>query len=239
MDISTNATGVVVVALSGNAVINGDAEVGPGGNPDTDITTNGNVAVNGNKGTAETTKDMTAMTDPGGGTPETLSVSGNNTKTISSGTYRLPNISISGNAKGEICGDVTLYLDGNTNISGNANLKILPRGSLTIYASGTVNISVNGIVNQNIAPRPEEYVLLETSSCTSITISGNGDLYATIYAPTATTSVTGNGDVYGSLVGNTVTISGNGDVLFDEYLQNLAVGEISDFNVTLWKYLNM
>ncbi len=36
-----------VVALSGNAVINGDAEVGPGGNPDTDITTNGNAAVNG------------------------------------------------------------------------------------------------------------------------------------------------------------------------------------------------
>jgi hypothetical protein len=39
-----------VVALSGNAVINGDAEVGPGGNPDTDITTNGNAAVNGIKG---------------------------------------------------------------------------------------------------------------------------------------------------------------------------------------------
>ena len=131
-----------VVALSGNAVINGDAEVDPGGNPDTDITTNGNAAVNGNKGTAEITKDMTPMTDPGAGTPETLSVSGNNTKTISSGTYRLPNISISGNAKGEISGDVTLYLDVNTNISGNGKLKILPRGSLTIYASGTVNISV-------------------------------------------------------------------------------------------------
>lgn len=39
-----------VVALSGNAVINGDAKVGPGGNPDTDITTNGNAAVNGIKG---------------------------------------------------------------------------------------------------------------------------------------------------------------------------------------------
>ncbi len=69
--------------------------------------------------------------------------------------------------------------------------------------------------------------------------SGNGDLYAAIYAPTATTSVTGNGDVYGSLIGDTITISGNGDVLFDESLHNLAVGEISDFNVTLWKYLNM
>ncbi len=89
---------------------------------------------------------MMPMTDPGGGTPETLSVSGNNTKTISSGTYRLPNISISGNAKGEINGDVTLYLDVNTNISGN------------------------GIFNQNIAPRPEECVLFGTSSCTSVSV---------------------------------------------------------------------
>ena len=113
---------------------------------------------------------MMPMTDPGGGTPETLSVSGNNTKTISSGTYRLPNISISGNAKGEISGDVTLYLDVNTNISGNGKLKILPRGSLTIYASGTINISGNGIVNQNIAPRPEEFVLFGTSSCTSVSV---------------------------------------------------------------------
>jgi hypothetical protein len=238
-DVGTNATGDGVISLSGNADIYGDAQVGPGGNPDTDITVNGNAEVHGDKGVDDSPKDMTPMTDPGGGTPETLSISGVNTKTISSGTYRLPNISISGNSIGKISGDVILYLDGNTSISGNGKLEILDGASLTIYASGTVNISGNGIVNQNAAPRPEECVLVGTSSCTSVTVSGNGDLYAAIYAPTATTSVTGNGDVYGSLVGDTVTISGNGDVLFDESLQDLAVGEISSFNVTLWKYLNM
>jgi hypothetical protein len=238
-DVGTNATGDGVVSLSGNSVINGDAQVGPGGNPATDITLNGNTAVNGDTGAADSAKDMTPMTDPGGGTPETLSISGNNTKTISSGTYRLPSISISGNAIGEISGDVTLYLDGNTSISGNGKLKILPGASLTIYTSGTVSISGNGIVNQNINPKPEECVLLGTASCTNVSVSGNGDLYAAIYAPAATTSVTGNGDIYGSLIGDTVTISGNGEVLFDESLQDLSVGGISGFNVTLWKYLNM
>ncbi len=240
-DVGTNDTGAGVIALSDNAVINGDATVGPGGNPDTDITLSGNAAVNGDTSAADSPKDMTPVTDPnpGGGTPETLSISGNNTKTISSGIYRLPNISISGNATGEISGDVTLYLDGNTSISGNGKLKILDGGSLTIYAARKVKISGNGIVNQNLNPRPEECVLLGTSSCTSVTVSGNGDLYAAIFAPAATCSFTGNGDIYGSLVGDTVTIMDNGDVLFDESLKDLAIGEISDLNVTLWKYMNM
>ncbi len=238
-DVGTNATGDGVVALSDDAVINGDATVGPGGNPVTDITIVGNAAVNGNKETAGSTKDMTPMTDPGGGTPETLSISGQTTETISSGTYRLPNISISGNATGEISGDVTFYVDGNINISGNGKLKILSGGSLTIYASGTVSIGKNGIVNQNSAPRPEEFVLYGTSSCTSLTISGDGNLYGVIYAPTAIISITGNGDIYGSLVGDTITISGVRNVIYDESLQDLAIGEISDLNVTLWKYMNM
>jgi hypothetical protein len=238
-DVGTNNTGTGAIALNGNAVINGDAQVGPGGNPATDITLNGNAEINGIPGTADSLEDMTPMTDPGAGTAETLNVSGSNTKTISSGTYRLPNISISGNATGKISGDVTFYVDGNIGTSGNGKLEILDGGSLTIYASGTVNISGNGIVNQNATPRPEECVLFGTASCTSVSVSGNGDLYAAIYAPAATINVTGNDDIYGSLVGDTVTINGNGDILFDESLQDLSVGGISFFNVTLWKYLNM
>ncbi len=238
-NIGTNDTGVGVIALNDNAVINGDAQVGPGGNPATDITLSGNAAVNGDTSAADSPKDMTPMTDPGGGTPETLSISGNNTKTISGGIYRLPNISISGNATGKISGDVTLYLDGNISISGNGKLEILDGASLTIYASGTVNISGNGIVNQNLNPRPEECVLFGTASCTSLTVSGNGDLYAAIFAPAATCSFTANGDIYGSLVGDTVTIPSNGAVIFDESLNDLTIAGISGFNVTLWKYLNL
>jgi hypothetical protein len=238
-DVGTNNTGAGTIALSANAVINGDAEVGPGGNPATDITTSGNAEINGNTGVAGSPKDMTPMTDPGGGTPETLNLSDFDIKTISSGIYRLPNISISGIATGIISGDVTLYVDGNTSISQIGKLVILPGASLTIYASGDASVGGNGIVNLNAAPRPEDCVVFGTSSCTSVTISGNGDLYAAIYAPAATTTVSGNGDIYGSLVGDAVTITGNGAILFDESLQDLSVGGISDFNVTLWKYLDM
>lgn len=230
-DVGTNSTNAGAISLSGNAEVYGDAQVGVGGNPTTGVTTSGNAAVNGQELAADEPKDMTPMTDPGGGTPETLNISGNNSKTLSSGTYRLPSISISGNAIGNISGDVTLYVTGNTSISGNGRLNILPGGSLTIYVSGTVSISGNGITN--ITALPENLIIYGTSTCTNVSISGNGDIYGAIHAPAADVSVTGNGNIYGSMIGSTMTISGNGNIHYDEALQN--VGTSSDLKLLSWK----
>ncbi len=238
-NVGTNDTGAGTIALSGNAVINGDVEVGPGGNPGTDITTSGNAVVNGYTSAAESLEDMTPMTDPGGGTPETLKLKKNKTKTISSGTYRLPKLEIKDDAIGIISGDVTLYVDGDTKIKGNGMLKILPGGSLTIYAADKVEIKGNGIVNQNATLRPEECVIFGTSSCLEVKVDGDADLYAAIFAPAAATQISGNGDIYGSIIVDTITIEGNGDVLYDESLQDLTIAGTSDFDVTLWKYMNM
>lgn len=234
-DVGTNKTGPGSISLSGNAEINGDAMVGPGGNPSADITTSGNANVNGSKVAASSPKDMTSMIDPGGGIPETLSLNGNDSKTISSGTYRLSSISISGNANGYINGAVILYIDGNISISGNGRLWINSGGSLKIYVSGSVSISGNGIANLNSTPKPKDFVLYGTSDCTSLTVSGNGNLYAAIYAPKAATNITGNGNIYGSIIGKTISIPGNGNVFYDEDLKNFIEGPPSDFKVISWK----
>ncbi|MDR4509943.1 MAG: PilX N-terminal domain-containing pilus assembly protein [Candidatus Brocadiaceae bacterium] len=236
-DIGTNAIGPGIISLCGNAAINGDAIVGPGGNT-TDVTTTGNAVVNGNNLVASSPKDLTPMTDPGGGMPETLNLSGNSSKTISSGTYRLPSISISGNGNGYIDGDVTMYVEGTISTSGNGKLVIQDGGSLTIYVMGTVSISGNGIVNQNSNPRPVNFMLFGTASCTSVTISGNGTTYSVIYAPEANISVTGNGDIYGAAVGDAISITGNGDIFYDESLKDLNGTKIlSDLKVTLWELI--
>lgn len=230
-DVGTNSTNAGAISLSGNAKVYGDAQVGVGGDPDTGVTTSGNAVVNGEKRAADELKDMSPMTDPGGGASETLSLSGNNSKPLGSGTYRLPEISISGNAHGDISGDVTLYVTGNISISGNGRLNILPGGSLTIYVSGTMSISGNGITN--ITALPENLVIYGTSTCTNVSISGNGDIYGAIHAPAADVSVTGNGDIYGAIIGSTMTISGNGNLHYDEVLQN--VGTSSDLKLLSWK----
>ncbi len=232
-DVGTNASGAGVIRLSGNARIYGNAQVGVGGDASTGITTSGNAAVLGQELVASSPKDMTPVADPGGGTAATLNLSSNDSQTISSGAYRLPSISLSGNATGNISGNVTLYVTGNISISGNATLNVLAGGSLTIYASGTVSISGNGITNNTLLPK--NLIIYGTSTCSSVSISGNGNLYGAIYAPNANASITGNGNIYGSIVNSSMTDSGNGSIHYDEALQN--VGTSSSLRLLSWRQL--
>jgi hypothetical protein len=233
-DIGTNATGAAAISLSGNAKVYGDAQVGVGGNPSTAITTSGNAAVvpPGQKLAADEPKDMTPLTLPSGGTSmPAWSISGNNSDTLNSGTYRRPGINISANGKGYISGDVTLYVTGNITISGNGRLKILSGGSLTLYVSGNVIISGNGITNNT--SYPEDLQVYGTSTCNSIVISGNSNIYGAIYAPRAAVAISGNGDIYGSVICRSLAMSGNGNIHYDESLQ--AVGPGSEPKLLSWK----
>lgn len=215
-DVGTNATSAGAISVGANAIVYGDAQVGPGGDPNTAITTNAHGEILGNRNVATDLKDMTPEPDPGGGTAATLSISGNTTQNIGAGSYRIPSLSISGNADAHITGNVTLYVTGNMSISGNGCLYVDPGASLTIYVAGTVLISGNGISNQTNLPGNAK--IFGGATCNSVQITGNGNLYASIYAPVAPITVTGNGDVYGSLVGRTIGITGNGNVHYDEAL---------------------
>jgi len=227
-DVGTNATGAGVISLSGNTLVYGDVEVGVEGDPDTGITTMGNAAVIGQKLAEDEPKDMTPLTLPGGG----ASIGAWNSGTLNSGTYSLSGIGISGHAVGQINGDVILSVTGNITISGHGQLLILAGGSLTIYVSGNVIISGNGgIINNTF--HPENLQIYGTSTCASIAISGNSDIYGAIHAPKAAVAISGNGDIYGSVIGRSVSISGNGNIHYDEVLRN--VGLSSDLKLLSWK----
>ncbi len=179
-DVGTNSIVAGTVTLSGNARINGDVMVGPGGNTNTIVTTSGNATVTGTKSAASSTTVLT--------TPTTslvsagaMSLSGNNNLSLSTGTYHYSSLSISGNARLTTTGEVTIYVAGTVSISGNgtASYQSLPK-NLKIYSTGTSSVSV----------------------------SGNGNTYAAIYAPRSSVAVSGNGAIYGAIVGNTVSMSG-------------------------------
>ena len=232
--VGTNSTSAGAINLSGNTIIYGDAEVGVEGNPSTGIKITGNTKVLGDKLAADGTKDMTPLADPGGGTPETLDLSGNQSKTLNSGTYRLPKINIKGNATGYVNGDVTLYVDSKLDISENGSLIVQSGASLKIYVSGEVSLSGNGLVNKTVIP--EKLLLFGTSSCNEIKISGNGNLYGGIYAPNAEVSVSGNGDIYGSVAADSVKITGNGNVHYDEALEDtVTAGAASNIEILSWR----
>ena len=230
--VGTNATGFGVIELDGNAAVNGDATVGPGGNV-SDIDDSSNNGITGTLSVAGTLQDMTPLTDPGCSTDETLVVNGNGAKTFTAGTYQLPAISIDGNANIDVFGDVTFCVAGNVNTAGNAVLTINPGASLTMYVGGNITLSGNGIVNAGQGP--EDFLIYGTATTSSITIAGNGNMHGAIHAPEADISVTGNGDIYGSVIGDTVTVTGNGDIHFDECLVNATTASTpSSFAISNW-----
>ncbi len=230
--VATNNTATASISLTGNADIYGDVAVGYGGNPETGIHTSGHGTIYGDETSLAEVQDMAPLDDPGGGATDSLSLSGNSSKTFSSGEYRLPSISISGNGDAYINGNVTFYVSGNTSISGNGCIHVQPGCSLTIYASGAISIAGNGIINGSNLP--DHLLIYGTQSCTSVSISGNGDLYAGLYIPNANFSVSGNGDLFGSVIADRVSISGNGDIHYDEDLTNVPVFP-GDYKILSWK----
>ncbi len=197
------------VASDGALVLNGNAHIG-GDSTSTTASLTGNATISGaattNSGSVSTTGSAHVGSTLAGSTPGlncspgstslaslgSLSISGNNTVSLTAGSYHYSSLSISGN--------------GRLNIT---------TGPVTIYVDGTVSISGNGI--GTASNLPTNLSVVSTSNGT-VSISGNGDFYGSIYAPSSTVSNTGNGQIYGAVFANTYSQSGNGHVHYDEAL---------------------
>ena len=186
---AVNSTAIGALGLSGNAKINGNALVGYGGNPTVVVSTSGNAKVAGTRSNlAQSWNNPGATTVPVGATAVSLTVSGNNTLTLSAGTYSASSISISGNAK------------------------IVTSGQVSIYVSGAINISGNGILVTNNHPAN---LMLYSMGSSNVSISGNGSFYGGVYAPNSAVTTSGNGDFFGAMISKTYTQSGNGSLHYD------------------------
>lgn len=191
-DIGTDSTGAGTVSLNGNVEVRGDAEVGPGGNPNSVVSVSGNSSITGtlSAAPAERAYEPAATNLPSLGN---LRVNGNQTQTLPAGTYHYDSISI----------------------SGNGELEAL--GAVEIYVSGSVTISGNGVSTQ--ANLPPNFIIYVTTGDT-VKVSGNGNFYGAIYAPASHVMNTGNGEIYGAVVSRTYHQAGNGNVHYDEALKD-------------------
>ena len=190
--IGTNTTRAGFVMLSGNARVNGDLAIGPGGNPLTATQISGNAAITGTKYAATAATPMTAVSIPNTLTNlGALSVSANNTVTLGAGTYYYNSISVTGNGRLNVTGAATIYVNGNISIAGNG-------------VGTAANLPPNLTIN--------------VAGSRSVSVSGNGDFYGKIYAPQSSISVTGNGNIFGAVLGNSFSDSGNGMIHYDKAL---------------------
>jgi Tfp pilus assembly protein PilX len=210
-DVGSNAGTAHTVQMSGNAVINGSVLGGPGANPANFVTMSGNTLITGSISAATAKKTL----PPVNIAPQTcsdLTVNANNTVTLPAGNYCYKSINVSGNGVLNFSGAAKLTATNDISISGNGKVNF--SAATDVYVKGSVSISGNGVgTAQNRPPNLKLFV-----QGASVSISGNGNFYGAVYAPTAAFSHSGNGQLFGAVVSRSVSDSGNAAIHYDEAL---------------------
>lgn len=229
--VGTNAIGEDSITLQPQAVINGDAYVGPYGDPEGDISGG---SITGTTFALEEPKPLYPITDPGGGEPYTLPVSVDDLNlTIKEGAYRLSDLAMDGGDTIHISGDVTLIVDGPIKIGGKAQLIIDKGSSLKLFLNSTVDLGGNSIVN--LTSQPKNNLLFGTDTATEIFVHGTPEFYGAIYAPTVDVRGVGTSDFFGGIVAKNITTTGTAGIHQDECLGVGSGGGVRNlFRIAYW-----
>ncbi|HWY52187.1 MAG TPA: hypothetical protein VNW72_11960 [Chthoniobacterales bacterium] len=174
----------------------------------------------------------------------TTTINADATQGSAASRYVLTGISLSGNKTLTIAGNangsqtyVEIYVTGDISVSGTGQIVIQPGVTATIYFAGNVDISGNGVLNTNNQPGDLMLYGIQppTNSSEHVSIGGNSQITASIYAPGHDVTVNGagtNGHVYGSIVGKTVTMTGVSNLHYDERLGS--TGIINNYKIVSW-----
>lgn len=132
-----------------------------------------------------------------------LSMSGQSSLTLGGGLYNFCNISMSGQASLTLASGVMteVFIDSHDDPGSGC-------------ASGTGNLDMSGgssWINSSQNPLAMQfYVYGNSNGSSSVTFSGNANMYGVVYAPQSQVTLSGNGSLVGGLAAQNVTISGNG-----------------------------
>jgi hypothetical protein len=240
-DIGTNSisTSPPAITLDSNAHCNGDAFIGPGGDPATAIWTGASSTISGGQEATRRETEVLSMAPPTGlPVNGDFSLGGDETATMSSsGEYG--SIFLDGNSILTIDSDVTIYITGELEMVSNSQLHITNDADVEIYVDGRIYLESNTAVN-NISQDPATLAIYGTDSLTDsgdepgVEFDSNNDFYGTIYAPQSTISVDSNAEFYGAMFGKFVELDSNVQVHYDEALQ-VPGAAAEGFQVESWQ----
>lgn len=176
----------------------------------------------------------------------------NTTTLIASGTsgssasrYKVSSINLTGSQTLTLAGAadgsttyIEIYVTGDLTVKGNGQLILQPGVKAKIYFSGNVDIGGNGMLNVNNQPLDLQMFGIQPaagSSSKTVTLGGNGQIIAAVYAPNHDVTVNGggtNGHVFGSIIGKSVKMTGVTNLHYDEALGS--GGFINDYKIVSW-----
>ena len=158
--------------------------------------------------------------------------------------YIVSQISISGGQTLTLAGNpggtrtyVEIYVLGSITVGGSSQIVVGPGVNAVIYFAGNVNILGNGMVNSDNQPGDLQLYGIQPpgNSTQTVSLGGNGQLTASLYAPGADIVVNGGGNdghVYGSFVGKSVVMTGVTNLHYDEALA--AGGLVNNYKIVSW-----
>ena len=232
--IGTTSTADGRIPIGPGTVIEGDAFVGVGGDPDKVIGAGGTIT--GKKFSLQEEIDFPVITPPS--LPDTgMALSANSTTiTINptkSGTYTGINLS-SGilEVKG---GDVELYITGNIDMGNSCEIIVRSGSSLTLYVDGNINAdNSNGFNNQ--AGNIKDFQLFATGTEQVFNIKAKSSIFGTIYAPDVDINLYPNAEMRGAIVGKNITFKSGSSFYYDEALRdNVSIDDVgARFIVKRW-----
>lgn len=148
--------------------------------------------------------------------------------TILGGEYLLTSWSSNSSSPLYIAGDTTIVITGDMNLSGNGSIVIDPSATLKIYTEGDVSLGGKGVLNGSA--KPSQLMIFGTNSTLGeqeFSISGNGFLSASVYAPNAEVAMNGGGTdgrVFGAVAAYDARLVGNSHFSYDEALADYNIG---------------
>jgi hypothetical protein len=173
-----------------------------------------------------------------------VTLSASATQGSASSRYLLSGISVSGGQTLTLAGNpdgsptyIEIYVTGDITVGGSSQIVLGDGVKATIYFNGNVTIGGNGMVNPH--DQPSDLLLYGVQPTDGVTrtvsLGGNGQITAAVYAPDYDVTVNGGGNsghVFGSIVGNTVAMNGVTNLHYDEALSS--TGLINNYKIVSW-----
>lgn len=133
-----------------------------------------------------------------------ISISSNCVLTLTPGIYNINSIGESGQGQVVVAPDPITHQYGpvTINVAGNNN-------------ASPINLTGGGVANPSYVAA---YMTINYAGTGNISITGGGAAAMVLNAPNSSVTITGNGDLYGSVIANNITDTGNGGINYDRAL---------------------
>ncbi|MHC4543680.1 MAG: DUF7305 domain-containing protein [Planctomycetota bacterium] len=232
LQICTNSTDAGAVTCKSGVTIDGDIVVGPGGDPDVVINNTTEATVTG-----ETYSSLIKNKPPNIHVPQSLldmfSSGPIDSSTTLSSSAKYDNINLIGTSgsdpnkmdKVTVDGNIKIYVTGDLRLGNGDEVEIQPDASLTVFLGGNLYVDNSGAIN-NLTQDPKKFKIYALDTCTNIDFKNSGIFYGAIYAPEADIHLYNGFNVYGAVVGKSFTQDVDANFFYDMLLREVDISEI-------------